>query len=96
MKPTRTSDVLIVGAMSSLVTFILTAILSFSIAFICVNGHVCTNLTKCAKLSNNEPEESATEDPASNTTYDSVPPTHNNVQQNLDLKENVAYASINY
>ena len=88
------SDSVLVGIISSSVTFALTTVLCFITGFI--NGRVSTNLTKCAKLSTGESVNSniANYDLTTNPLYDDIMPQEMRPiagGKDPKLEENVAY-----
>ena len=81
-------DVL-VGVITSSVTFLLTAALCFIIGF--ASGNSTTNLTKCALLSRGQSANS-NYDMEMNPVYDTIIPQHVRPREEVpELRENVAY-----
>ena len=90
-KSTGNNDVL-VGIITSSVTFALTTMVCFITGFIC--GHFSTNLTKCAKVSREESVNSNTTDYniATNPVYEDIMPQEiRPPEKDPELEGNVAY-----
>ena len=85
------SDVL-VGVVSSSVTFWLTTVVCFIVGF--TSDHVGTKLIKCAKRSRTDSVNSSTTDynMATNPVYDDIMPQERKKRiNNFELQENIAY-----
>ena len=85
-------DALLVGVIASSMTFALTTVICFIVGF--SSGRVCTNFTKCAKLSRKESVNSniTSYNMATNPIYDDIEPQEMRPRgKDLELNENVAY-----